>query len=86
MTQSQTMNPAIFSTFIMGLASAAMIEMGQLEDPIENKRRTRKDEARRHIDLLIVLKEKTLGNLDSNEKELLDRVLVDLKLQFAKLP
>jgi len=81
----QSSNPALFSTFVMGLASATMIELGLLEDPIEKKKRVRKDQARQHIDLLVMLQNKTLGNLDNHEKELLSRVVVDLKLQFAKV-
>lgn len=78
-------SPALFSTFVMGLASAAMVEMGLVEDPFDNKKRVRKDQARQNIDILVMIQSKTLGNLDSNEKELLDKVLIDLKLQFAKL-
>lgn len=76
---------ALFSTFVMGLASAAMVEMGLVEDPFDKQKRVRKDQARQNIDLLAMLQKKTLGNLDSNEKELLDKVLFDLRFQFAKL-
>jgi len=76
---------ALFSTFVMGLASAAMVEMGLVEDPFDKQKRVRKDQARQNIDLLAMLQKKTLGNLDSNEKELLDKVLLDLRFQFAKL-
>ena len=79
-----TSKPALFSTFIMGLASAAMIELGLVEDPLSKEKRLRKDEARKHIDLIEMLKEKTRGNLDENENKLIDSVLVDLKMQFAK--
>jgi hypothetical protein len=84
-TEFSQNSPALFSTFVMGLASAAMVEMGLVEDPFDKKKRVRKDQARQNIDILIMLQKKTLGNLDSNEKELLDKVLVDLKFQFAKL-
>jgi hypothetical protein len=76
--------PALFSTFIMGLASAALIELGVVEDPQTKQKRFRQDQARSHIDLLAMLQEKTVGNLTAEEKELLERVLVDLRLQFAK--
>lgn len=79
-----TSNPALFSSFIMGLASAAMVEMGIVEDPADGKKRERPDQARQHIDLISMLKEKTRGNLDENEKELIDRALTDLKFQYAK--
>ncbi len=80
-----TSGPALFSSFIMSLASAAMLEMGIIEDPADGKKRTRLPEARQHIDLLAMLQQKTRGNLDENEKQLLERMLVDLKFQFAKL-
>ncbi len=79
-------NPALFSTFVMGLASATMIELGLLEDPFDKKKRVRKDQARQHIDLLDMLQLKTRGNLDAHERELVERVIVDLKLQYAMIP
>jgi hypothetical protein len=79
-----TRAPALFSTFVMGLASAALIELGIVEDPQSKQKRFRKDQARSHIDLLAMLQEKTVGNLTTEEKELIERVLVDLRLQFAK--
>ena len=73
-----------FSTFVMGLASAALIEMGAMEDPSTKKKRTNLGIARQHIDLLGILKEKTRGNLSADEAELLERAVTDLKLQFVK--
>jgi hypothetical protein len=37
------------------------------------------------IDTLILLAEKTSGNLDPNEQELLTRILYELKMRFVKL-
>lgn len=84
MENLDTTAPALFSTFVMGLASATMIELGIVEDPSSKQKRLRKDEARKHIELLSMLQDKTRGNLDANEKQLLEQVLVDLKYQFAK--
>lgn len=77
--------PALFSNFIMGLASATLIELGVVEDPTSKTKRVRKDQARQHIDLLEMLREKTRGNLSPEESGLLDRALTDLKLQFARV-
>jgi hypothetical protein len=77
--------PALFSNLVMGLASAALIEMGVVEDPSTAKKRLRKEQARQHIDMLSMLQEKTRGNLSDDEKLLIDRAITDLKLQFAKL-
>ncbi|HVJ66195.1 MAG TPA: DUF1844 domain-containing protein [Bdellovibrionota bacterium] len=76
---------ALFSSFLMGLVSAALIEMGVLEDPTTKKKRQDKDAASQHIDMLCVLRDKTRGNLDTHEKELLDRAISDLQIEFAKL-
>ncbi len=77
--------PALFSTFIMSLSSAAMIEMGLIEDPSSKKIRKNKSAAKTHIDLLAMLQQKTIGNLSPEEKQLLDTALTDLKLNFAKM-
>lgn len=75
---------ALFANFVMGLASATLIELGVMDDPTTKKKRVQLDVARQHIDILSMLSEKTRGNLSPEEKQLLDRVLVDLKMQFAK--
>ena len=77
-------SPALFSTFIMGLASAAMIEMGLIEDPIKKETRKNFPAAKQHIDILEMISVKTQGNLEDEEKSLLDRVLTDLRLQYDK--
>jgi hypothetical protein len=74
---------ALFSTFIMSLASAACVEMGLVEDPTTRAKRLNLAAARSHIELLAMLSEKTKGNLDPTEKELLQRIVTDLRLQFA---
>jgi len=77
--------PGLFSTLVMGLSSAALIELGVVVDPANNEKRVNKDSARQHIEILSMLQKKTAGNLDDNEKALLERAIVDLKMQFAKI-
>jgi hypothetical protein len=81
---SSNESPALFSSFVMGLASAALIEMGVIEDPATKQKRVERDLARQHIDILTMLQAKTRGNLSPEEKQLIEQVLTDLKLQFAK--
>ena len=76
--------PALFSTFVMGLASATLIELGVIDDPITKTKRVQKGVARQHIEILEMLREKTRGNLEPQEKELLEKALQDLKFQYAK--
>jgi hypothetical protein len=74
----------MFSTFIMGLASAVLIELGVIDDPITKKRRHNKQGAQQHIEILTMLEEKTRGNLQPEEKQLLEQVLRDVKIAFAR--
>lgn len=76
--------PALFSNFVMGLASAALIELGVVEDPQSHKKRKNIELARQHIDMLEMLKQKTQGNLSPEESKLMESVLTDLKIQFVK--
>jgi hypothetical protein len=85
LSSSEVPAGALFSSFLMGLASAALIEMGAVEDPSNQQKRKNKDAAKQHIDMLCVLRDKTRGNLDAHEKELLDRAIADLQLEFAKV-
>lgn len=74
----------MFSNFVMGLASATLIELGVIDDPITKKRRVQREMAKQHIDILTMLQEKTKGNLSDDERDLLVRVLNDLRLAFAR--
>lgn len=74
----------MFSNFVMGLASATLIELGVIDDPITKKRRVQREMAKQHIDILTMLQEKTKGNLSDDERDLIARVLNDLRLAFAR--
>ena len=77
--------PALFATFVMGMMSATLVELGIVEDPVSKKKRVQTEAARQHIDLLIMLQEKTKGNLSSDEHGLLTRVLTDLRMEYVKV-
>lgn len=81
---SHSMNSVNFSTFILSLASATFIEMGVVEDPLTKSKKKDLSSAKQHIDLLQMLQEKTRGNLDDEERGLLERILRDVRLQFVK--
>ncbi len=73
-----------FSSFIVSLASSAMVNLGEVPDPIHRERRTDLDLARQTIDLIGVLQEKTEGNLDEEEVKLVETVLYDLRMKFVQ--
>ncbi|MCB9668693.1 MAG: DUF1844 domain-containing protein [Alphaproteobacteria bacterium] len=61
-----------------------MVQLGEAADPGTGKRSRDLGLARNTIDLLGVLKEKTAGNLDDEERRLLDSVLYECRTKFIE--
>lgn len=79
------MPPMDFNTFILSLASATMIDLGEMEGPDGKRHAPALPVARHHIDLLVMLLEKTKGNLTGEEERLLHQVLYDLRMRFIRI-
>jgi hypothetical protein len=78
--------PLDFSTFLISLGTSAMIQLGDAPDPTSGGMLKPDPEgARQTIDLLGLLEEKTRGNLDPTEAELLANLLSDLRLRARQL-
>lgn len=75
--------PVTFAGFIFGLASSALIHLGEYPDPEGPGRRVDLPAARQTIDLLGLLEAKTKGNLDTDEAELLKHLLYDLRVKYV---
>jgi hypothetical protein len=73
-----------FSTFLMGLASSALIHMGATPNPETGKAEKDLVLARQSLDLLGLLQEKTRGNLTAEETQLFNNLLADLRLRFVE--
>ena len=78
-------NLITFSTFILSLNTAALVHLGEIPDPITNKKQVNLILAKQTIDTLEILREKTKGNLSLDEEKLLQSVIYELKLKFLKL-
>jgi len=74
-----------FNTFILSLNTAALVHLGELPDPLTNRKEANPTLARHTIETLEMLKEKTRGNLTPEEENLLNAVLYELKLKYVKL-
>ncbi len=73
-----------FSTFILSMASSALVQLGEVPDPGTGQKKSDRLLAKHSIDLLDMLKEKTRGNLDSSEEQMLDSVLFELKMKYVQ--
>lgn len=70
--------PLNFSSFVISLDASAMFHLGETPDPVSGKKTKNIALAEQTVALLEILKEKTAGNLDEQEQEVLDTVLTDL--------
>ena len=73
-----------FSSFVVSLATQAMMQLGEIKPPDGVSIPVDLESAKRMIDLLSMLQEKTRGNLDEAENNLLEDILHSLRLSFVK--
>ena len=75
-----------FMQIIYSLAtSTAFIHLGLMEHPATGRPEINLPAAQQGIGMLMLLREKTKGNLTPNEEEFYDTLLGDLKMQFVSL-
>jgi hypothetical protein len=73
-----------FTTFVISLASSAMVHLGEVPHPDRGVPDTNLPMAKQTIDMLSMLKEKTRGNLEADEARYLDAILYDLRMRFVE--
>ncbi|MEN8211482.1 MAG: DUF1844 domain-containing protein [Thermodesulfobacteriota bacterium] len=73
-----------FSSFILSLYSSGLVQLGQVEDPSSAKKSVNLDLAKHTINIIAMLEEKTRGNLNEDEKNLLKTLLSELRVTFVK--
>ncbi len=77
--------PADISTLILSLATSAQMGMGLVPHPASGAVQKNLNQARHAIDMLGVIQEKTRGNLTSEEDQLLQAVLTELRMGIVEL-
>ena len=73
-----------FPTFVVSLNASALLHLGAIEDPTTGQKTKNLSMAKQTIDILSMLEEKTVGNLNNEEKNLLKNILYDLRLMYVK--
>ncbi len=74
--------PVDFSTFLFSLFSSALIQLGEMVDPITGEQDKNLDAAKQTIDLFAILQEKTSGNLTNEEDNFLKNASAELKWKY----
>jgi len=73
-----------FSTFVISLNASALMHLGLMEDPTRGEKVKNLELGKQTIDILVMLEEKTRGNLSPDEEKLLKNILYDLRINFVK--
>jgi hypothetical protein len=77
------MPPASFEMLLTGLATEAMMAMGQIPHPVTGEASVHPNQAKYLIDTIEVLRDKTKGNLGPGEGEAIDGLLHQLRMAFV---
>lgn len=75
-----------FTAFVISLASSAAIHFGDAVDPnTGQKQAPNLVGATQMIGILMLLEQKTKGNLTAEERQLLEQVIYELQVRFIEL-
>jgi hypothetical protein len=74
--------PIDFPSYILGYYTQGIVFLGEVPNPYTNKKEEDVEAARHIIDLLSMMEQKTKGNLSSEEQQLLESVLYELRMKF----
>lgn len=72
-----------FATFIMSLSQSAFYQLGEIPDPLTGKTETNLPAVHQTIDMLIMLREKTKGNLTPEESKLMEQMIYELQMKYV---
>jgi hypothetical protein len=85
MSDQTKKGPIDFYTFVFSLGSSAIVHLGDAPHP-ETGAPAAPDLllAKQTIDILVMLRDKTKGNLTAEEAKFLEALLMDLQMRFVE--
>ena len=81
--KGQPLPSVTFSAFVLSIASSALVHLGEVPDPESGQTMRNLEVAKHNIDVLSMLRDKTVGNLDADDTRLIDAVLYELRLKYV---
>ncbi|RKY40014.1 MAG: DUF1844 domain-containing protein [Candidatus Omnitrophota bacterium] len=73
-----------FALFISSLGMQALMHLGEVVNPLTNKKETDLKQAKQTIDILEILEKKTKGNLDKKEEQILRDILYETRMKYIE--
>ena len=84
MPHTEDMLPQVdFSTFVLSLASSALVQLGEVPNPETGRTEKCPEVARHTIDVLNMLNDKITNGLTEKEARLLQDVLFELRMKYV---
>ncbi len=87
-SQSQSSEPPpelTFAAFLWSLSEQALAALGEVPDPVSGQSMRDLTMAQQMIDIIIMLREKTRGNLDAQEQAMLKEILSGLQMKYVEV-
>jgi len=75
--QDASLPEITFPSLLLSLSTSALIQLGEIQDPVSKQTVKNLPLAKQTIDLIGMLKEKTKGNLTSDEEKLMENMLYE---------
>jgi hypothetical protein len=77
--------PVDFPSFLISLGTSALYHLGLVPDPTTGEPGAKNIEMARHtIDTIVLLEQKTQGNLSDDEVALFQNLLTELRMRFVE--
>lgn len=82
-SDADALHSLLFLHLIAMFQAAAMQHLGKILNPLTNTIERDLEQAKMSIDILDMLKAKTLGNLSKSEQDFLDKVVFELHMNYV---
>lgn len=76
-------HPTDFASLLLSLGSSALVHLGEMEHPDDAAVSKNLHLAKQTLDILSMLQEKTRGNLSSEETQILEQLLYELRMKYV---
>ncbi len=83
--QSPVLPPVDFQTLVISLGSSVLMHLGAVSESDASAAQVDLPLAKHSIDVLVMLQEKTKGNLTAAEADLLQGLIYDLRLRYIEV-
>jgi hypothetical protein len=84
-SQRDPHQPDDFELLVSMLATQTLVALGKVPDPVQGHTVVRPDHAKQTIGILTMLEEKTKGNLSTDQSQMLDHLLHELRMLYVEV-